>query len=72
MGYGLGYGLELGLGLALEIGLCGGSGNSDREPLGSRNSAQKPRNYQHSYHQHLWVVIPEVGNSEILPIFLWI
>ena len=56
--------LALGLGLSLELGLCGGSGNSDREPLGSGNSAQKPLNYQHCYYQHLWVVIPKVGNSD--------
>ena len=51
LGYGLRYGLELafGFGLVLELGLCGGNGNSDREPLGSGNSAQKPRNYQHCY-----------------------
>ena len=40
------------LGLGLELGLSGRNGNSDREPLRSGNSDQKPRNYQ-----HLWVVI---------------
>ena len=38
--------------------------NSDREPLGSVNSDQKPRNYQHCYYQHLCLVIPKVGNSD--------
>ena len=47
--FGLGLGLALGLGLRLS----GGSGNSDK----------KPRNYRHCYYQHLWVVIPIVGNS---------
>ena len=66
--YGLAYGLDLELALAsaleLGLGLSGRSGNSDREPLGSGNSDQKPRNYQRCYYQHLWVVIPKVGNSD--------
>ena len=49
----------LALGLELGLGLSGRSRNSDRELLGSENSNQKPRNYQ-----HLWVVIPKVGNSD--------
>ena len=62
--YGLGLGLGYGLGYGLGLGLSGRRGNSDREPLGSGNSDQKPRSCQHCYYQHLWVVIPKVGNSD--------
>ena len=66
LGLGIGLGLTFGLELALElgIGLSGRSRNSDRKPLGNANSDQKPRNYQHCYYQHIWVVIPKVGNSD--------
>ena len=66
LGYGLSHGLGYGLGYGLELGLrlYGRSRNSDREPLGSGNSDQKPWNYQHCYYQHLWAVIQKVGNSD--------
>ena len=44
-------------GLGLGLGLSGRSGYSDREPLGSGNCDQKPRNYQYCYYQDLWVRI---------------
>ena len=56
--------VRVGLALELGLGLSGRSRNSDRELLGSGNSNQKPRNYQHCCYQHLWVVIPKVGNSD--------
>ena len=70
-GLGIGLGLTLGVILRIRIkvrvrvrvrvGLSGRNGNYDRETLGSGNSDQKPRNYQ-----HLWVLIPKVGNSDDL------
>ena len=60
---GSGLGFELRFKLGLGSGLSDGSGNSDREPLANGNSDQKPRNCQHCYYQHLWLLIPKVGNS---------
>ena len=52
--FGLGIASGLRLSLNLGLGLSGGSGNSEQITL----------NNQRCYNQHLWVLIPKVGNSD--------